>query len=598
MATINDLSFNETPALSDQIPSYSAASGTTQRTSINNLLGAAASLPTVQPVDGSNELWIDPLDGNAIKVAIGASSSGAGPIQTIYQLENGTAPDAGTLTGAEIVPMNRTDGLLQTTLNNIATFVLSIFTILFVSGAGAVARTISAWALDRPFSVKDFGAKLDGTTDDTVAFQNAINFAQTFGKQSEVLVPAGTLRLTAPLTVSSSLTISGAGHAGQGTVWPAPSLNNGTLIKFDHAGFGFTVTGSGFTFKNAAVFRPQVAPGTGWAPYASNYDFNLSSTDTTLDNVLFWGTAKGIILNVGGRLEIRNIKGQFFNAGLTVVSATDCVRVLSCHMWPFWSQDANVKSYTLANLVATEWRRCDGAFLNNFFCIWAKTNIYFNHDTTGDTSNFKGSNLYLDECSTGILTSSTTSGVTAKFSNVNHLSDPAGGAGIGIQLNGNNAVISFADFQSLGANLNAVRNSDGTSNRLSIGALYITQWNQNNSGFGGVDSSGTGNVITIGPNAIIGAAAAGGASAFSGGNPRQGQYVKGGFTLTTDASGQIAIPHGAAFAPGDADVSTLGAFPYNIHVQSIDAAHVNAIIFNGTAALANTSVTGAFKLYY
>jgi hypothetical protein len=70
MTTINDLCFNDTPALSDQVPLYGTSSGVTQRTSLNLLLQALAQLPTVQPVAGSGELWIDTTAGNVIKVAL------------------------------------------------------------------------------------------------------------------------------------------------------------------------------------------------------------------------------------------------------------------------------------------------------------------------------------------------------------------------------------------------------------------------------------------------------------------------------------------------------------------------------------------------
>lgn len=70
MATINNLPFNDTPALSDSVPIYKTSSGVTQRTSINLLLQALAQLPTVQPVAGSGELWIDTANGNVIKVAL------------------------------------------------------------------------------------------------------------------------------------------------------------------------------------------------------------------------------------------------------------------------------------------------------------------------------------------------------------------------------------------------------------------------------------------------------------------------------------------------------------------------------------------------
>jgi hypothetical protein len=70
MTTINNLGFDQTPQLSDQVPIYASSSGTTQRTSINLLLAVLAQLPTVQPVAGSGELWIDTANGNVVKVAL------------------------------------------------------------------------------------------------------------------------------------------------------------------------------------------------------------------------------------------------------------------------------------------------------------------------------------------------------------------------------------------------------------------------------------------------------------------------------------------------------------------------------------------------
>ncbi|TCK87353.1 hypothetical protein [Paraburkholderia sp. BL9I2N2] len=70
MATIGDLPFDDTPNLSDSVLIYVTSGGVTQRTSINLLLQVLSQLPTVQPVAGSGELWIDKTAGNVIKVAL------------------------------------------------------------------------------------------------------------------------------------------------------------------------------------------------------------------------------------------------------------------------------------------------------------------------------------------------------------------------------------------------------------------------------------------------------------------------------------------------------------------------------------------------
>jgi len=81
------------------------------------------------------------------------------------------------------------------------------------SGTGAVARTVQSKLRDI-LSVTDFGAKGDGTTNDTVAIQACIDAAHaTF---SDVYFPAGNYKLLAnPLTIYSSMRLFGTGgHLG------------------------------------------------------------------------------------------------------------------------------------------------------------------------------------------------------------------------------------------------------------------------------------------------------------------------------------------------------------------------------------------------
>jgi hypothetical protein len=58
-------------------------------------------------------------------------------------------------------------------------------------------------------NVKSFGAKGDGTTDDTTAIQNAINAVNTLGGGT-VYLPAGTYKITGTLTVYGYVTIEGS----------------------------------------------------------------------------------------------------------------------------------------------------------------------------------------------------------------------------------------------------------------------------------------------------------------------------------------------------------------------------------------------------
>lgn len=136
------------------------------------------------------------------------------------EIANGTATSAGTLTGTETVPVSRGAGLLQTTWNTVATFVLSIFTVLFSAGIGAVVRTILAKMGDQPITPQDFGAKGNGVVgqnvgaDDTVAIQNWLN---ALSPTVSGYIPPGVYNLSARVSKSAANNIS-IKTAGAGAV--------------------------------------------------------------------------------------------------------------------------------------------------------------------------------------------------------------------------------------------------------------------------------------------------------------------------------------------------------------------------------------------
>lgn len=260
MPTIKDLPFNDTPQLSDSVPLYKTASGVTQRTSVNQLLaGGLSSLPVVQPINGSGELWIDPLDGNAIKVAGPANGSTASNLtQTVVNLANGTATDAGTLTGAETVPASRAAGLLQTTLTKIAQWVIQTYAGFTQSGTGAVARTAQGKLRDYAVTPQDFGAIGDGVTDDLAAFVAAINS----GAKS-VYVPPKQYRLSGGITIPMGVTVySDSFNPGnpQATIYSRGScqfifdLNVATCVTMDGGGHLSPMSLRGILVLRAGVY--------------------------------------------------------------------------------------------------------------------------------------------------------------------------------------------------------------------------------------------------------------------------------------------------------------------------------------------------------
>lgn len=81
-----------------------------------------------------------------------------------------------------------------------------------IPATGAVGRTVAAKFAEIALSVKDFGAKGDGTTDDSAAFVAALLAAKSAGGAT-VLVPPGTFIISQLLTLASA---NGVSFVGEG----------------------------------------------------------------------------------------------------------------------------------------------------------------------------------------------------------------------------------------------------------------------------------------------------------------------------------------------------------------------------------------------
>jgi hypothetical protein len=134
----------------------------------------------------------------------------------------------------------------------------------------AVAETVST-KLSESVSVKDFGAKGDGTTDDTSAIQNAVNSLTNGGT---VLIPIGTYKIT------STITINNVNLIGQGIFYDSPyttSAISGTIIKpiglqnQSAISISSVTTGNGINVGNFGIDMSSMTAGT------TNGDFNVAT---------------------------------------------------------------------------------------------------------------------------------------------------------------------------------------------------------------------------------------------------------------------------------------------------------------------------------
>lgn len=228
-------------------------------------------------------------------------------------------------------------------------------------------------------NVLNFGAVADDATENSVAFQNAINAASA-GGGGLVDVPAGTYRLANPITVKAGVTLRGEGWKpvqdyASATRTPGP----GTWLHWSPASGIFLITlEGGARLQGLAIREDQPTPGPGWSPNTT-YSWAIATGGGTLtgdivveDVLLFnvtYGFSQNDPVNSNGRLFLNRVWGQPLSTGIDFEFCSDVVRVTNVHFWPFWSVDANVTAWTLKNAIAIVSRRNDNPEFVNCFAL-------------------------------------------------------------------------------------------------------------------------------------------------------------------------------------------------------------------------------------
>jgi polygalacturonase len=245
--------------------------------------------------------------------------------------DTGATSDAGALSGVEMFPVSRGAGKVQTTLTKLATWVIGTFAGYTQSGTGALARAIQS-RLQDIVSVKDFGAVGNGTTDDTVAVQNAINSLGATG--GTVVVPRNMkLLVGSNLTVAPNISLVGP-HNFVGT----PGSNNstaygsvGALILSSTA----TITlSSGSSLRGLLIYRQgMVFPAVDASLFAGTA-VTINGDDAAIERSMILGFNKAIYSNGFQRPRIEYLFHDNVN-GIEIANCLDIPYISNCHAWPF-----------------------------------------------------------------------------------------------------------------------------------------------------------------------------------------------------------------------------------------------------------------------
>lgn len=188
-------------------------------------------------------------------------------------------------------------------------------------------KAISDW--HSVFNVRDYGAKGDGVTDDTVAFQSTITAAGTGGT---IAVPPGSYLISSSLSPRPGQRIIGGGYSSVGTVL-RPNGLSGALFVLDPG----TLT-SGCAENVFQDFRVVSQGGVGLTriisciPHATYLISHLLCRDLFIDTTNRSCSDSGIYLEnvIGGVLENIIFDGNCADAHVEMGCA-DTTHSVGCH---------------------------------------------------------------------------------------------------------------------------------------------------------------------------------------------------------------------------------------------------------------------------
>lgn len=271
--------------------------------------------------------------------------------------------------------------------------------------------TVSAGSQNTPnlYNVREFGAKGDGVTDDTAAFQVALDKA---GKEGGGVVhaPRGNYLFKGHLNVPNAVTLQGIwqsvpAHNGirdQGL--PKPTDDGTTFLVTENAekedGPPFITLNSNSTLKGVVLYYPE--QNVNDTPKAYPWAIAMRGKNPAVLDVEMLNPYNGIDASQNERHLIRNVHGQPLRRGVWIDSIYDIGRVENVHFNPWWSMQPKLFQWQMANGEAFIFGRTDWQYVLNTFCFGYKVGYRFIQSIAGVTNgNFLG--IGADDCWTAVL---------------------------------------------------------------------------------------------------------------------------------------------------------------------------------------------------
>jgi hypothetical protein len=257
--------------------------------------------------------------------------------------------------------------------------------------------------MESGLNVRWYGAKGDGTTDDTPAFQRALNAAAS-SRVKVVRVPYGMYKLTATLAVPISVVLEGTSQKPAYQTTYNPEIDNTTFVikTAQDTTVPAVVLSYNSGIKNFTFFWPdQLASLTTPIPYgyAISTKKTASQSDKAfIENITLTNAYNGLDLDFSGQMSVRDIFGQVFHVGMRFDRMYDVTRLENIHFWPFYAgKGTPAQLYSNANARVIVVGKADGLQGNNLFAFGHKSLLHFTNFGSG-AGWVQFTNILADEC--------------------------------------------------------------------------------------------------------------------------------------------------------------------------------------------------------
>ncbi len=276
------------------------------------------------------------------------------------------------------------------------------------TAAAAVGPT--AAPADR-LDVRKFGAKGDGNTDDTAAFQRALDAA---GKRGGGIVhaPAGNYFFAGHLSFPSGVALVGdwisvPSHRGLREdafpELPVPSGGGTTLLVTENAGRDdappFISLSHNCTLRGVVIFYPNQVRDADAVPYP--WTIYMRGENPAVLDVELLNPYQGINATMAPRHLIRNVIGQPLRMGIWVDRIHDTSRLENVHFNPIWSFGSKLFRWQQTHGEGFVFGKADWLYVVNTFCYGYNIGYRFIATEAGACNgNFLG--IGADDCNAGL----------------------------------------------------------------------------------------------------------------------------------------------------------------------------------------------------